>query len=252
MDYFPETVGNGIIIPTGELIFFSEGLKPPTRYVMVCWCWPVLGQTEMGMGWVSSTPQNWAKIAHDYSAIFWVSLGCSQGTGGFDSSAQWLTDPLVFCGCLIIGKGWIRLIRLFANTVPSSGLYVIVSTFSRFTTRICQLLSKNFPMIFWCCRTDSKLSTYGSFNVRNTAKRIVVPSAFFWSIPTCWCLPWSVARWIGGMNTNQAFYDEKYDPENGNYLVGLQFHPEAWACHMRWSGTRAEGLWTLWDLLTID
>ena len=176
------------------------------------------------------------------------------GYWGFDSSAQWLTDPLVFCGCLIIGKGWIRLIRLFANTVPSSGLYVtvIVSTFSRFTTRICQLLSKNFLMIFWCCRTDSKLSTYGSFNVRNTAKRIVVPSAYFWSIPTCWCLPWSVACWIGGMNTNQAFYDEKYDPENGNYLVGLQFHPEAWACHMRWSGTRAEGLWTLWDLLTIN
>lgn len=24
----------------------------------------------------------------------------------------------------------------------------------------------------------------------------------------------------------EAFYDEKYDPENGNYLVGLQFHPE--------------------------
>ena len=27
--------------------------------------------------------------------------------------------------------------------------------------------------------------------------------------------------------TNQAFYDEKYDPENGHYVVGLQFHPAA-------------------------
>jgi len=27
---FPETVGNGKIIPTDELIYFSEGLKPPT------------------------------------------------------------------------------------------------------------------------------------------------------------------------------------------------------------------------------
>eukprot|EP00434_Breviolum_minutum_P008170 symbB.v1.2.007204.t1/scaffold439.1/size205343/7 len=24
----------------------------------------------------------------------------------------------------------------------------------------------------------------------------------------------------------EAFYDEKYDPENGHYVVGLQFHPE--------------------------
>ena len=34
-------------------------------------------------------------------------------------------------------------------------------------------------------------------------------------------------------NEDQAFYDEKYDPENGNYVVGLQFHPEAWACQVR-------------------
>ena len=92
--------------------FFRGVGQPPTRYVMVCWCWPVLGQTEMGMGWVSSTPQNWAKIAHDYSAIFiysssifWVSFRCSQGTGGFDSSAQWLTDPPE----CFVGDHWQRL-----------------------------------------------------------------------------------------------------------------------------------------------
>jgi hypothetical protein len=29
---FPETVGNGIIIPTDELIFFREVGIPPTRF----------------------------------------------------------------------------------------------------------------------------------------------------------------------------------------------------------------------------